>query len=401
MKSLFLKISLWTCVALLSVACSNREKLSDREFLIEGKISGLEDSTVIHLARLDGDMNEIIASNTVMNGRFTFKEEAVSNPEQMMIIPRGDGFSSRILYVWVAPKTRIRIEGNGKIHPTWSVKSSIPYQKEENRYTDKNRDVIAESARISVEENAVFSKIMAATSSEETLPFRKIVDSLRVITDSLIVEELYGDIGIMEKTDISPVWLDRMNGVSGTLKYIQMDAERKTDLRKKVEELYSRMSEEDRNTPLGYRITAELFPPTVVNAGDDMADADLLDTDGNTKHLSDYLGKYLLLDFWSRGCGPCIMALPEMKEISETYKDKLTVISISLDTENVWKKTMSEHDMPWVNIRDPKSMGGVAANYGVTGIPNYIMISPEGKIIDKWMGFGEGFLREKVSANLK
>jgi peroxiredoxin len=161
------------------------------------------------------------------------------------------------------------------------------------------------------------------------------------------------------------------------------------------------MSEEDKNTPVGYLITAKLFPPAVVNVGDDMADADLLDTDGNTKHLSDYLGKYLLLDFWIRGCGPCIMALPEMKEISETYRDKLTIISISLDGENAWKGALSAHDMPWVNICDPKSMGGVAANYGVTGIPNYVMISPEGKIIDKWMGFGEGFLREKVSANLK
>ncbi|MDR2146258.1 MAG: DUF4369 domain-containing protein, partial [Tannerella sp.] len=271
MKSLFLKISLWTCVALFSVACSNREKLSDKEFLIEGKISGLEDGTVIHLIRWDGNTRISIATDTIRDGRFTFKEETLSNPERMAVGPRGDDFPSLPLYVWVAPKARITIKGNGKLHPTWSVKSSIPYQKEENRYTDKNRDVIAESSRISVEENAASSKKRAASSEDEALSYKKIVDSLKVIDDSLEIIEIYGDISIMEKTDISPIWLDKMNGVSMTLKYSKMDVEDKENLRKKAEELYSRMSEEDKNTPVGYLITAKLFPPAVVNVGDDMA----------------------------------------------------------------------------------------------------------------------------------
>ena len=95
------------------------------------------------------------------------------------------------------------------------------------------------------------------------------------------------------------------------------------------------------------------------------------------------------------------MALPEMKEISETYSEKLTIISISLDTDAMWKEAMNEHDTPWINIRDPKGYGGLAANYGVRGIPNYTMISPEGKVIDKWMGFGDGHLKRKVGENIK
>lgn len=70
-----------------------------------------------------------------------------------------------------------------------------------------------------------------------------------------------------------------------------------------------------------------------------MADADLYDLAGNIHHLADYKGKYLLIDFWSRGCGPCMMALPEMREIFETQKDKVTVISLSTDTEKAGKKS--------------------------------------------------------------
>ena len=80
-------------------------------------------------------------------------------------------------------------------------------------------------------------------------------------------------------------------------------------------------------------ITVCLYPPVTVKEGDEMADTDLYDLQGNIHHLADYKGKYLLVDFWSRGCGPCMMALPEMKEISETWKDKVTVISLSTDTE--------------------------------------------------------------------
>ena len=49
------------------------------------------------------------------------------------------------------------------------------------------------------------------------------------------------------------------------------------------------------------------LPSVTVKEGDEMADTDLYDLQGNIHHLADYKGKYLLVDFWSRGCGPCMM----------------------------------------------------------------------------------------------
>jgi thiol-disulfide isomerase/thioredoxin len=399
MKRIIYRFLLLACIPLFSVACSGSEKLQGDEFLIEGEISGVEDGAVIYLNRRDGDMGILITTDTVRNGRFVFKEEAISNPERLTVLALGEGFPPMPLDVWVAPKAKISIKGKGKLLPAWEVKSNVPYQKEENRYAKASRDIMAEYARLSIEGTGIRKK-MAAASNDEAIAYRKATDSIRVIQDSLRLMRYFADAGIMEKTDISPIWLDKLHGASSMLRYSKASGEYVGELRKKTEALYGRLSEEDKTTPLGYRITAELFPPVVVGVGDDMADADFFDTDGNTKHLSDYSGKYLLLDFWSRGCGPCIMALPEMKEISETYSENLTIISISLDTDNVWKEAMTAHDMPWVNIRDPKAMGGLAANYGVSGIPNYVMISPQGKVVDKWMGFGDGFIKEKVSENI-
>jgi thiol-disulfide isomerase/thioredoxin len=401
MKKSIFRFCLLASITLCSVACSRSEKLLGNEFLIEGEISGIEDGIIISLMRWDESVGKRITSDTLKNGRFTFKEEAESSTDKLSISPQGDGFPPMSLYVWTAPGAKIKIKGNGKLHPLWEVKSSVPYQKEQNLYTDKSRDIITESARISAERNDAISKIMTASSRDESIPYRNIVDSLDVIRDSLMVIEYSAYVDIFEKTNISPIWLEKMRNLAWLVEPSKKDKGYYGELRKKVETLYGKMSEEDKNTSYGAYITAKLFPPTVVGVGDDFVDADFFDINGNTKHLSDYLGKYLLLDFWSSGCGPCIMALPEMKEISETYKEKLIIVSISLDTDVRWKEAMEKHDTPWANIRDPKAYGGLAANYGVSGIPNYVMISPEGKVVDKWMGYGSGYLKSKVSENIK
>ena len=46
----------------------------------------------------------------------------------------------------------------------------------------------------------------------------------------------------------------------------------------------------------------------------------------------------MLIDFWSRGCGPCKTAIPEIKEAADKYKDRLVAVSISVDNEKVWKE---------------------------------------------------------------
>ena len=87
-----------------------------------------------------------------------------------------------------------------------------------------------------------------------------------------------------------------------------------------IRSLYDRVSEADRATEEGQLITAYLNLPEVVNVGDQMVDGDLYDPEGNVRHLSEFKGKYILLDFWSQGCGPCLQSFPEIKEVAESIK---------------------------------------------------------------------------------
>lgn len=74
-----------------------------------------------------------------------------------------------------------------------------------------------------------------------------------------------------------------------------------------------------------------------------MVDGDLYDLDGNVRHLTEFKGKYILLDFWSQGCGPCVQSLSEMEEITEMYKGRMEVVSISQDPKDAWKKFIAEN----------------------------------------------------------
>ena len=154
--------------------------------------------------------------------------------------------------------------------------------------------------------------------------------------------------------------------------------------------------------PTRMLIMVTLFPPTVIEVGDKMVDTKLLDIDGNKKHLSDYMSnKYMLLCFYSTGCGPCINSVPELKEVSEMYSENLTLIDINLDTERYWKKSMEKRNNTWANLRDPKSHAGIAAKYGNDlGVPYFVIISPEGKVVDRWNGYRNELIKEKMSENI-
>ena len=116
--------------------------------------------------------------------------------------------------------------------------------------------------------------------------------------------------------------------------------------------------------------------------------------------LDDFRGRWGLLDFWSRGCGPCIKAVPELGAVSKEYQDKLAVVSISLDRVSSWKEASAEHAIFWNDWNDPKGSAGSVRVFGTTGIPTFVLITPNGTIHEILVGYGEGILRNAVQRGL-
>lgn len=354
---------------------------AQQEYTIEGKVEGVKDGTLISLFLLDGNVRSTVALDSIQNGTFFFKRNAGESgmDKLSLMCTRNDDFPSMSLEIYATPNARIKVTGTNTLIHTWKVDSPVKEQIEHNRFIENSRDLWDEYQRLSIKARSLRS----APEAE-----RK---AIRAKEDSISALISKREMQLMQELPVSNIWMDRLYRLSMSVKYNPNFSYKDETLA-----LYNRMNEAQKASIKGQEITVNLFPPVVVKEGDEMADTELYDLDGKIHHLTDFKGKYILLDFWSSGCGPCIMALPEMKEIQEQYKERLTVICLSSDTKSRWKVASAKHEMTWQNLSDLKQSAGLYAKYGVNGIPNYVLISPEGKIMKMWSGYGKGSLKLKM-----
>lgn len=107
---------------------------------------------------------------------------------------------------------------------------------------------------------------------------------------------------------------------------------------------------------------------------------------GEVIKLSSLKGKYVLVDFWAKWCGPCRRENPNVVKAYNKYKDKgFTVYGVSLDrTREDWLQAIEEDNLTWTHVSDLKFWQSEAAKiYGITAIPFSILLDPNGVIIAK------------------
>jgi len=111
------------------------------------------------------------------------------------------------------------------------------------------------------------------------------------------------------------------------------------------------------------------------------------DTTGAEVSLSDFKGKYVLIDFWASWCPYCREANPHLVKVFETYKDKeFVIIGISLDSKREnWIKAIYDDKLAgWYHLSDLKGwQNAVAELYGIKSIPQNVLIDPNGVIIGR------------------
>ena len=128
-------------------------------------------------------------------------------------------------------------------------------------------------------------------------------------------------------------------------------------------------------------------------AADMAPDFELPDLQGNPLKLSSLRGKYVVLDFWGSWCIWCIRGIPSMKEAYAKYKDKMEILGVDCrDSEEKWKAAVSEHQLPWLQVRCPdESMPAIASQYNIEGFPTKVVIDPEGKLVKVVVGEDPAF----------
>ena len=118
--------------------------------------------------------------------------------------------------------------------------------------------------------------------------------------------------------------------------------------------------------------------------GSTVADETAQRLDGTGDNLSAYTGKVVLMDFWATWCGPCIAALPTMRDLADAHpEERFEILGISVDAElDTVTEFMEDEPMPWAHWHV-----GVGSELGlkwnIAGYPTYVVVDADGVILSR------------------
>jgi thiol-disulfide isomerase/thioredoxin len=130
--------------------------------------------------------------------------------------------------------------------------------------------------------------------------------------------------------------------------------------------------------------------------GKPAADWELKGLDGKTHALAGYRGKVLVLDFWYRGCGWCIKAMPQLNALAEHFAERPVAV-LGMNTggnEADAKFVVNAMGLKYATLRAK----GIPEKYGVQGFPTLILIDREGKVRDMHVGYSPTLRAELAKA---
>ncbi len=165
----------------------------------------------------------------------------------------------------------------------------------------------------------------------------------------------------------------------------------------KYENAFMQLSERVRSTRIGKTVARYIVAKKTTEIGHLAPDFTIKDIEGKEISLSDYRGKFVLLEFWTTRCGGCRYAIPHLKKLrKKTPKDNIVMLGIACDepSEEDWKNLIEKESLKWKQALAKERE--IEAMYAVQGYPTFFLLNPEGKIIEKSVG-----LQQKIIDKVK
>ena len=347
--------------ALLALVTLTGWAQSTKTATIKGYSPALKDGTLV----IAGAGNLLDIVDTVKAGHFT-----LTIPVEELTVGglfcAGEGCPNFSFSLMMKPDVTVKVTGTDCLYPFWKVESPIPEQQTLNRMTEYCHDIILE--RIKIEQEKDWNKL-----------------------DSIEMVYMKKEMDILSLLPVDAASLSKLSNIARMLKNLK-DFPYMEQM-KNLEKSFAARAPKGFEDQLA-EIHNYVYPSPLLHVGDKYVDAELFDMQGNTHHLSEAFsgGRYVLLDFWGIGCAPCMMSEPEMREVYERLNGKLEIVGINQNTRSQWQKHEFSKRIVWKNWSDGKLGSSVNGRYCDMGaIPYYVLISPEGRILWKAVGYGPGW----------
>lgn len=132
-------------------------------------------------------------------------------------------------------------------------------------------------------------------------------------------------------------------------------------------------------------IAAESALMTEVSPAGHAEDFTLQDPSGNVVRLSDFSGKYVLVNFWAYWCSPCVKELPDMQALyEESDKTQFEIVAIHVGPfNNQAQNFTNKFGVTFPIVSDPNTS---LQGWDIPVLPMSYLVDPKGNIIYKAMG---------------
>lgn len=130
-------------------------------------------------------------------------------------------------------------------------------------------------------------------------------------------------------------------------------------------------------------------------------DFELKTVEGKTVHLSDYVGKKVMLNFWATWCPPCKEEVPHMQKVYEEYKNQgVEILAVNVTNKEKGKEAVAqfvkEHELTFEVLLDKE--GVVGNTYQVLTLPTTYVIDTKGNMVDIIEGpMNEALMKKEIN----
>ncbi len=351
-------------------------------FIIEGQVTGM-DGQYVYLSYAS-DTLPVIDSAKVENGAFKFtgKLEAPASQARLYVNTTFKMYDPTKLYSFYMEPKSMELNLDAADFSKSVLKGSFTQEQVDSLETQQKMILDeAKSIRDAMEAEKDHEK--AAELREQLEPYFERVQKLcRAFIES------------HPNSYATPAYL---MAEAGRLEYAEL------------KRLYDSMSDKVKEMPEAKEIAKELAVLERVQPGQLAPDFEAKDVNGKMLKLSDFKGKYVILDFWASWCVPCRKGNPHMKELYKKYNSKGLEFIYVADNDSQpdnWRKAIKEdglenfhHVLRGMKVIEGKTLvfdrtNDISDKYAIHFLPTKYLIDDEGKIVGKLDG-------EELDAKLK